>query len=105
MSQAIHSQSRFVDANIILNDLRLMAKYQNAEKQSTIIGVCKTIEEYANVESVNVTFCCDCEHWHECHAGFSGVCWEDSSVHHVTKPDHYCAYGIPRKRAELDAGK
>lgn len=45
---------RLIDANALIKDLHLMAKFQDPYKCSTILGVCFTIEARKTIDAVPV---------------------------------------------------
>lgn len=51
---------RLIDANALIKDLRLMAKFQDLYKCSTILGVCSTIEARKTIDAVPVVRCREC---------------------------------------------
>jgi hypothetical protein len=56
---------RLIDANALIKDLELLAKYQGECKQSTILGVCDTIKWRKTIDAVPVVRCRDCEKFWE----------------------------------------
>ena len=56
---------RLIDADALVKDLELMAKYQPEHKQSTILGVCATIRAKPTIDAVPVVRCKDCKHFME----------------------------------------
>lgn len=53
---------RLIDANALVKDLRLMAKYQSPDKCSVILGVRSTIEARKTIDAVPVVRCKDCKY-------------------------------------------
>lgn len=52
--------SRLIDADALIKNLELMAKYQPEHKQSTILGVCAIIKATCSIDAVPVVRCKDC---------------------------------------------
>lgn len=55
------SDARLIDANALIKDLELLAKYQGECKQSTILGVCGTIKWRKTIDAVPVVRCRECK--------------------------------------------
>lgn len=84
-----------IDRNTLLDNLRLLAKYQPEYKASTILGVCLTIKARPAVDAVEVVRCKNCKHYE------NGVCGHITCImdgyyrntFEVKTPDDFCSIG------------
>ena len=73
--------NNLIDRNTLLDDLRLLAKYQPEDKASTILGVCVTIKARPVVHAEPVIRCNICKHYETdtgyCNIHNHGMDWDD----------------------------
>ena len=77
-----------IDKNALVDNLELLARYEDKFRQSVILGVVGTIRATKEIDAVVVTRCKDCRYFkmYKCRMGYSSY-------------NDFCSYGEPKEDA------
>ena len=80
------NEKRLIDANVLVEGLELLAKYEDSFRQTVILGVVRTVKNTPTVDAVEVVYC------GECRFADTKDCPMSGSAGRVSASD-FCSYG------------
>ena len=93
------NEKRLIDANALVADLELLAKYEDDFRQSVILGVTHTVRNRPTVDVVEVVRCKDCE-WYENGKSYDAYCNHPTDGMNYPAEDDFCSYGERKDNAD-----